>query len=502
MASWESVVRTRTELSAAEREYLSALIREWSLLADLSFSDLVLFVRTWDAAGWYVAAHVRPSTAPTAMTEDLMAAFLPRSQALTLERALQSAEPARGGGDRAVRLGSAKVPEPIEAIPVPFDGQVVAVIARYSQIDQRRLGELERQYLSASDVLLGMIARGEFPLPTGGLLGGDAPRVGDGLLRLDADGCIRYASPNARTCLRQFGIGDLPADSHLADELVLPARRHEPVDQLQLRIAAGEVAGEAEFSSPTAILTLRSLPLRDSRGPAGAVVLVRDVSDVRRRERALLSKDATIREIHHRVKNNLQTVGSLLRLQARRLPDGAPRSALLDAVARVSTIALVHDSLSRSPGEQVDFDEISRRVLAMARDAAAAQDRQPRVSVAGSFGVLPSTVATPLAMVFAEILLNAMEHSGADHVLVRAERESAELVLEVADDGRGFDPETAAGLGLQIVRTLVTDQLGGTLEITSGPGRGEEGRREERRGEEGRPEVAKMATEVTISCPL
>ena len=337
------------------------------------------------------------------------------------------------------------------------------MIARYSQIDQRRLGELEQQYLGAGDVLFGMVSRGQFPLHAAATLGGDAPRVGDGLIRLDADGAIRYASPNARSCLRQFGIVDPATGTLLADELVLSARRHEPMDQARLRVAAGQDPGEAEFASSTSILTLRSLPLRDAAGPMGAVVLVRDVSDMRRQERALLSKDATISEIHHRVKNNLQTVGALLRLQARRLPEGESRSALLDAVTRVGTIALVHDSLSRSPGEEVEFDDISRRVLAMARDAADAQDHpMPDVTVTGSLGVLPSAVATPLAMVFAELLLNAMEHSRAGRVVVRSVRTDEGLVLSVADDGVGFDAATAQGLGLQIVMTLVTEQLRGS----------------------------------------
>ncbi len=496
MATWESVIQTRTELSTSEREYLSALIREWALLADLSFSDLVLFVRTWDAAGWFVAAHVRPTTAPTAVTEDPVRSFLPRSQALALERALQSGEITRRTVDRGVRLGNSRVPEPLEAIPVPFGGSVIAVLARYSQIDQRRLGELEQQYLGAGDVLFGMVSRGEFPMRSGATLGGDAPRVGDGLIRVDAGGAIRYASPNARSCLRQFGIVDPVVGALLPDELVLSGRRHETVDQSRLRIAAGLDPGDAEFASPTAVLTLHSLPLRDQSGPLGAVVLVRDVSDVRRQEKALLSKDATIREIHHRVKNNLQTVGALLRLQARRLPTGESRSALLDAVTRVGTIALVHDSLSRSPGEEVRFDEISRRILAMARDAAAAQDQPiPRVHVAGSFGVLPSAVATPLAMVFAEVLLNAMEHSRASQVIVRSKRDAERIVLSVADDGIGFDPAAVEGLGLQIVATLVTEQLRGTMVIRSGshplwPGAADGLTQHE------------MATEVAISCPL
>ena len=492
MASWESVIRTRTELSTRERDYLSGIVRDWSLLADLSFSDLVLFVRTWDAAGWFVAAHVRPSTAPTVLSDDPVRSFVPRSHAPTLERALASGEIVRGAV--GARLGSGRLPEPLEVIPVPHDGVVVAVMARYSAIDQRRLGELEKQYLAAGDVLFGMIARGDTPLGSTGALAGDTPRVGDGLIRLDAAGAIRYASPNARSSLRRFGLVDPASGTRLADELVRSARRHEQVDPEALSAAAGEVAGEAEFSSPAGIITVRSVPLRDVAGPVGAVVLVRDVSDTRRQERALLSKDATIREIHHRVKNNLQTVGSLLRLQARRMPVGESRSALLDAVARVGTIALVHESLSRSPGEEVDFDDICRRVLAMARDAAAAQENPvPVVTVTGSFGVLPSAVATPLAMVFAEIVLNAMEHSRAARVIVSSTRVDDRVTLTVADDGVGFDPATATGLGLQIVRTLVAEQLRGELVIRSmgnalWPQPGEGLTHEE------------MTTEVAISC--
>ena len=348
-----------------------------------------------------------------------------------------------------------------KTIRAPFDGRLgISTVAR-------------GQYLNAGDILFGMIGRGEFPLAAPPILGGDAPRVGDGFIRLGADGSIQYASPNARSALRHLGVPDPAPGSALADELVLANRRHEAPDAERLRLAAGEAAGDTEFASPTAVLTLRSLPLRDATGPVGAVVLVRDVSDVRRQERALLSKDATIREIHHRVKNNLQTVGALLRLQARRMPVGEGRSALLDAVTRVGTIALVHDSLSRSPGEDVDFDEISRRVLVMARDAAAALDTDaPRVVTVGSFGVLPSAVATPLAMAFAEVLLNAMEHSRASVVEVTAQRDDHQLLLTVADDGVGFDPRVVEGLGLQIVGTLVSEQLDGTLTIDSHEGRG------------------------------
>src|SRR5205823_3499982 len=133
-------------------------------------------------------------------------------------------------------------------------------------------------------------------------------------------------------------------------------------------VAGGRTARGMEVEGRGTTVQLRSIPLLAGRARVGAVVLVRDVTELRRRERELLTKDATIREIHHRVKNNLQTVAALLRLQARRLDEPEGRHALEEAVRRVGSIALVHELLSTTPDESVPFDEVADRVLAMVAD--------------------------------------------------------------------------------------------------------------------------------------
>ena len=116
-------------------------------------------------------------------------------------------------------------------------------------------------------------------------------------------------------------------------------------------------------------MLLRCLPLLHRGEVTGGLVLLRDVTDIRRRDRLLLSKDATIREVHHRVKNNLQTISSLLRLQARRLSTHDGKVALREAERRIRSIARVHEVLSRDPGEQVAFGEIVRDLVRMAEEA-------------------------------------------------------------------------------------------------------------------------------------
>jgi two-component sensor histidine kinase len=210
-------------------------------------------------------------------------------------------------------------------------------------------------------------------------------------------------------------------------------------------------------------------------------VLVRDITDLRRRDMELLSKDATIREIHHRVKNNLQTVAALLRLQARRTAIPEASRALAESVRRVNSIALVHETLSASVDERVDFDELVDKVLPVIGDGATAESRA-KVRRDGSFGVLPAALATPLVLVLTELVHNALAHAfdagQVGEVTVVAERSPEALNVTVADDGcglpEGFDLERSPGLGLQIVRTLLDSELDSSLHARARPGGGTE----------------------------
>ncbi len=171
-------------------------------------------------------------------------------------------------------------------------------------------------------------------------------------------------------------------------------------------------------------------------------------------------------EIHHRVKNNLQTVASLLRLQAREIENVDPRKALEDSVNRILAIAAVHEVLTEQRDEDVDLAELLDRLRAMMVQGVGVgrevtSDLQP-VTLAGNR-------ATALALVFSELLGNALEHGGA-HVRVRLGGANGEATLEIADDGPGIPADPPKRTGLSIVRALVRDELGGTLDLEGGDG--------------------------------
>jgi two-component sensor histidine kinase len=466
-----------TSLGDADLEWLHSLVSDWQLLADLSFADLTLWARQRDGAGWVAVAQMRPTTGPTALHDDIVGIAVPSHQQPMLETAWIEGRICREGDPD----WTGGVPVRAETIPVRRDGQIIAVIQRSTNLSGVRTpSRLELTYLQSADDLAQMVAEGTFPFPGEEPTLVRSPRVGDGLLRLDKGGRVSYASPNALSAYRRLGLTADLVGAELGPATAALCAPGEPVDDSLAVVASGRAPRETDVEGNGSVVQLRAIPLVVEAVRTGALILVRDVTELRRRERELLTKDATIREIHHRVKNNLQTVAALLRLQARRIRAPEGRVALEEAVRRVGSIAVVHETLSHTPDDVVDFDDVAGRVAVMAAEVAA-----PEAPVApklvGRFGALPSAVATPLAMVLTELLQNALQHGlgqRAGTIEVTARRGPHRLMVLVADDGAGmppgFDPDASASLGLQIVRTLVVAELGGRLEFLPRRGGGTE----------------------------
>ncbi len=470
MATLDDVVESHTDLDADDVSWLHRLLADWQIIADLAFADLVLWLPDRNRRHFWAGSQMRPTTGPTALLDDIVGTRIGWQDQPLLARAFDER--------RLVREGDPEwredVPVRVEAIPVARDGKVLAVVARNTNLlGVRTPSRLELAYLEAAADLNQMIERGLFPAAGDRSDHADTPRVGDGFLRVDADGRVVYASPNALSAFRKLGLaGDLAGNvlTDLTRQLVPPQRRAD--EETLSAVLGGLGHRDCEIDGHGVTLIVRAIPLRPLGERTGSLILLRDVTDLRRRDRELVTKDATIREIHHRVKNNLQTVAALLRLQARRMPNADAKSALEEAVRRVGSIAIVHETLSQAVEEHVDFDEIVERLGRMVSDVSAVGE-QVRVTRAGEVGVLGSEPATALAMVITEVLQNAVEHGyqtgDTGEIKIVAERLVGRLRLVIEDDGNGlpagFDAEQSTSLGLSIVRTLVESELDGQLEI-------------------------------------
>jgi two-component sensor histidine kinase len=448
MPAVDDLAQQLTVLETPARHHLERLLATWGLLADLSFSDLLLLVpvdeeslarAAADVVGsdelaglhFLIMGQMRPAGNQTLLQEDAVGRVIEAELFPLALEAWRTGTITTGDWPPS----ETEVPGRASCIPVLFEGDTIGVLVRvWSASGGRRRLTLERAYLPIFGRLARMVHAGTFPFVTEDEIIEDPPRVGDGVIVLDAEGRVTFASPNAVNALHRIGV---------------------------FRPIVGSSLAEAGIESSAVMSAMTN------------------VTDLRRRDRLLLSKDAAIREVHHRVKNNLQTISSLLRLQSRRVGDPSAREALLEAEHRIRTIAAVHEILASEPGDQVHFAEIVPTLIQLAHDSDMA-DRRIEMCTVGEIGDIAGDVATPLALVVAELLQNSVEHGFVrdDHVDPAIElsfvRDDRGLTVVVHDNGVGFPEEfdinMTRSLGLAIVRDLVRSQLGGVISVRNDDG--------------------------------
>ncbi|MBP9116007.1 MAG: histidine kinase N-terminal domain-containing protein [Acidimicrobiia bacterium] len=474
MASFNEIVRQHTDLNDEQISHITKLIRVWNILADLSFADLILAVPVKGdetQRRFIVASNIRPTTGTTLYQSDLTGVVLHRDDRPLLEKSWSKGEIVEGASTTIGRGQEIRV----EVIPVVYKGDLIAVLRReYSQNYVRVNSSLERAYINAFERLAHMISDGTFPYSTEMVEPDDAPRIGDGVLVINNDSVIQFASPNAISNLHRLGI-------HTA---AIGAKLNQlGWDETSIQMASRTSnAVTEEIERDDVSVLIRIFPILNMGRSDGILMMMRDVTEVRRRDRLLLSKEATIREVHHRVKNNLQTIAALLRLQARRLETPEAKLALAESERRIRSIAIVHEILAREATDFVKFSEVIVPLVDVIQEATTSEDVKIEFNVKGDAGILPGEIASPLAIILNELMQNAVDHAfdfdkmkknheGAK-VDILLSRDDSGLSIIVADNGIGlsenFDLESSTGLGTAIMKALVITELCGTITMNNG----------------------------------
>jgi two-component sensor histidine kinase len=434
----------------------------------MAFADLVMWVPK--ESKLQAIAHARPSTAPTLFYRDITATSPRYDWNEVIEAAWvtgQAQIPAE-----TTQVGGAN--SRISAYPVfsPGAERPMAVISRHTNLSEPRYtNRLQLNFNECSTQILEMVSAGSFPIPEAGTAAKrGAPRANDGFLRLDQSGRILFASSNALSIFNRAGIEGELEGRLLAESVTSTQSSLLQIDEGLPLVLTGKAAWRTDIEFANFTIAARSIPLLSGTDRVGAIVLCRDVTELRARERELITKDVTIREIHHRVRNNLQTVASLLRIQSRQAGSEEVKESLSQAMRRVSAIAVVHDVLSEGIDQTVSFDQIFKRILLLIPEIAG-YHTTVKTEFSGSFGDLAAERSTPLALVLTEVVANAVEHGLSDRsgtISVFAERDKTHLHIEVTDDGVGLaEGKVGTGLGTQIIRTLVESELRGKISWTA-----------------------------------
>ena len=462
--------------TAREGLHLDNIVENLALIADMGYASVTLAVP--DGGALRVVAATRTITAVGPSVDDRVGATLDPEGEPEAYQVLDAATSVCGTRHRE-RDGVAfvTVADPVVAEGAP-DTPLAVLIRDVALVAHETPGRMEEEFERIADDLVALLCRHPL-LDTGGAPFATVRRPGDGVMRVNAQGEVVYPSPNAVAIMRRAGYEERVRTSRAAE---FPGGGFGIVPVL-----GTERAIEREAAVAGRTLLYRTIGL-----PNGAFVLVEDVTDAREQEAKLRVREATIREVHHRVKNNLQTVAALLRMQARRVGHDEARAALVEATGRVESMAAVHTLLAYSDFERVDLFDVIEAAVTSIRRGVAGECRGVSVEVIGERGtVLDAPTVSSLAMVVTELVHNALEHGlgfgagepagrdGTVTVQFEVTDDPAVLHLSVSDTGVGLPPDfditATTGLGLSIVQTIVTQDLGGTVRVDHALGSSEPG---------------------------
>jgi len=276
MATISDLITENSNLNANEVEHLSELVAEWRLLADLSFADLLLWLpirrdeKSWPE-GHLVIAQIRPTTAATIFADDLVGTTINWGQRPLVDQALSEGEIIKDTKPELV--GQTLIKE--ETIPVIFNGRILAVVSRHRNADlMRQPSKLELNYREIAHKIYKMVAEGNFPIRNSLYSSESSPRVGDGLIRLDVNGVIFFASPNARSALSRIGFHrELEGENLGAVFSNLNKGDNQPTDESWQTVLNGKSLRRVEYESQSAVLDILVIPLTEGNDRIGAIVL-------------------------------------------------------------------------------------------------------------------------------------------------------------------------------------------------------------------------------------
>ncbi len=474
-AIWNKLLAPLTE---GERALLERVREALPIAADVSRSDVFLFQPGEDE--FCVAIHARSHA---------MATLFPHRQA---GRCLDAEERpwiwqaiARGAYMRRVLKD---IPDALGQVqqqiwPVAGEaGEVIAAVGVYTNaVELERHKRRARSFQLALAHFFKALSRGDF---SGcGVLPPFTDR--SGIIFIDGLGRYRYLSGIAANIYRRLGYLDdlrmrtLEEVASGDQELVQRAweTRRCVFEEATVRNRILQRSVIPLFGAPDHLTFLERRRWRGrGRNRYGALLLVNDVTEVRETEAEIKIKTAMIKEVHHRLKNNLQLLISMMRMQARRAQTEEARELLAEAMNRLKSMAVIHDSLAHGESETLNLSDVLTQIAAQTQMNIAAPHRQIRIRFTHVDDIqLPTNKVTACALVFNELLLNSVKHGFGEHesgeirIQLYDRGDQIELIME--DTGRGlpedFSPEENASIGLDIIRTLVQDDLKGTIQFST-----------------------------------
>ncbi len=469
-------------LTEGDVAFLQKLECNLGILADISRSDVLMYAQL-SGVHAAVIAQARPHSISPVHVGSLLGHLVTSAEQPLVWRTLERGHFSQGN----LRLVTNESPIVQKIYPIHHAEEKVigALSIETNLLEHERHRRRSRVFQQALGLLQQMVLRDELE----GAQNLSPFGEHDGIMVIDEQKRIQYMSGIATNLYRKIGYveslvgkrisGLKTADDNLASMAVERGRCIEQEvhegNRIWIKKAIPLTTWEGQPANWRKFL---SWPTRNSRPPYQVMLTVHDETEARYRERELEVKSTMIQEVHHRVKNNLQTIAGLLRMSARRTNSEETRQALQEAINRIMSVAVIHEFLSHHESQVINIREVSQRIINQMQQGVLDPEKQIRLDLRGPNVYLPARQATACAMVINELLQNAVEHGyqrrSGGTVSVQLVDEGDEVTITIQDDGVGlpadFDREQAENLGLQIVQTLVKHDLRGQFELEGGDG--------------------------------
>ncbi|MHB1630321.1 MAG: sensor histidine kinase [Bacilli bacterium] len=448
------LAQQKIDLEEADIEELVKTAEQLQVMADVSGSDVFidcLCKGRPDHA--IVVAQAKPKTARSLYSEYIVGQLILRDNEPGVFYSFSTGEYVTG--TRAITNEVVTIEQKILPI-MGVHGMIGVVIMEQDismQVIRERTVELFQKTAEELGETLWEVAVAETNLSS---------LIHEGVILSNSEFLFTYINPTARMWFERLHLLIPPIGTALSSF-------HSGVLE-QLAAKAYERGVEAqEFTFGDNVVLIKAISIRRAEQFKGVLLLLSDITELRLKEKQLMIKSAVIKEIHHRVKNNLQTISSLLRLQMRRTKSEEIRRSFQDSINRIRTIALVHETLSYGSIDEVELRGMMERIVAMLVQTVASPEKDIGFRIVGEATILPSAKATSVALILNELVQNCLDHAFAGRtsgfIEVCIETIGNLLRITVRDDGLGFDVTAASEetLGTRIVRMLVSDDLGGYL---------------------------------------
>ena len=457
----EELCSKHNDLTAKDIAKLKAVAENLDMIADCTGADIFIDCVTRDPDVAIVVAQAKPKSLESLYEKSVVGELAYRSKEPAVLRTMDVGMPTSDMW--AVTQENKNVRQNVSPIKNDEDRVIGVLIAEKDVTDhvktKNNLSVLSRTTEQLMEALLTSRHK-DHNLPY---------HDSDGIVMFDDSGVSTYANPVAETIYRKLGYIDKLEGIHFSNMALDQVTFQDILEKKQLSHNEVKV-GSLVLNIKYAMMKNRNLNV------SGVVMLMRDETDVKAKEKELILKSVAIREIHHRVKNNLQTIASLLRLQSRRVDDVSARTAFSESISRVLSIAATHEILAQNGVDDVDLLTMLQRIKSSIVDYSVVGGKEVRISIEGDLIMCNSDTATSIALVVNEVIQNSLKHAfkGREkgRICVEVCKASTYGNIAITDDGVGFDVSQVrqGALGTRIVQSIVKDKLFGTLTTESGKG--------------------------------